>query len=193
MKIEIAEIEPFALEKYARVPMAFTVERVLDVIEEGDGGLGGIRLVERWLDAPYEKDYDALPGEGPMRWGEQCDIARWGFLIAKLDGAHVGGAAIAFGTRELIMLEGRDDLAVLWDLRVAREARRCGIGRALFEAAEEWARRRGCSRLKVETQNVNVPACRLYRRCGCTLGGINRFTYRSLPDETQLLWYKDLR
>ena len=46
--------------------------------------------------------------------------------------------------------------------------------------------------MKVETQNVNVPACRFYARQGCVLGAINRFAYPDLPDEVQLLWYKTL-
>jgi hypothetical protein len=51
---------------------------------------------------------------------------------------------------------------------------------------------RGCRRLKVETQNTNVPACRLYASQGCTLGAIHRFAYPELPEEIQLLWYKDV-
>jgi GNAT superfamily N-acetyltransferase len=35
-----------------------------------------------------------------------------------------------------------------------------GIGAALFRAAERWAVARGARWLKVETQNVNVAACR---------------------------------
>jgi len=45
----------------------------------------------------------------------------------------------------------------------------------------------------VETQNVNVPACRFYARMGCVLGGIHRFAYPELPGEARLLWYKALR
>jgi hypothetical protein len=51
---------------------------------------------------------------------------------------------------------------------------------------------RECRQLKVETQNINVPACRFYARQGCVLGVIDRFAYPTLPDEVQLLWYKDL-
>jgi len=80
----------------------------------------------------------------------------------------------------------------LWDLRVVPEARGRGVGSALFAAAEGWAATRGCRWLKVETQNVNVPACQFYARVGCGLGGISRFAYPDLPDEVRLLWYKSL-
>lgn len=102
------------------------------------------------------------------------------------------GAVIAFNTPGVDMLDGRSDLAVLWDIRVAPEARGKGVGSALFRAVESWAAARGCRQLKIETQNVNVPACRFYQRQGCVVGGIRRLAYPELPDEVQLLWYKEL-
>ena len=63
---------------------------------------------------------------------------------------------------------------------------------ALCAAAEEWALARGCGQLKVETQNVNVPACRFYAAQGCELGVIDRFAYPRLPKEIQLLRSKEL-
>lgn len=62
-----------------------------------------------------------------------------------------------------------------------------GVGAALFSAAEKWALARGAAWLKVETQSVNVPACRFYARQGCVLGAVHRFAYPALPDEMQLL------
>jgi ribosomal protein S18 acetylase RimI-like enzyme len=80
----------------------------------------------------------------------------------------------------------------LWDLRVRPEVRSAGIGTDLYRAVEDWARNRGCRTLKVETQNINVPACRFYARMGCTLGAVDRFAYPDLPDEVQLIWRKEL-
>ena len=81
---------------------------------------------------------------------------------------------------------------MLWDIRVARSAQRSGVATALFRAAESWAAKRGARWLKVETQNINVPACHFYAAQGCTLGSIDRFAYADLPEEAQLLWYKKL-
>jgi GNAT superfamily N-acetyltransferase len=85
-----------------------------------------------------------------------------------------------------------DDLAVLWDIRVAPSARRGGVGTALFAAAASWARSVGCRQLKIETQNTNVGACRFFARQGCVLVTARWDAYPELPDEVQLLWYKDL-
>lgn len=154
---------------------------------------GGFALTERILATPYIKDYDDFAGEGPAEWGKHFDVSSWGFFAARIGGRRVGGAAVAFDTPGVHMLEGRRDLAVLWDLRVAPEARGRGAGAALFHAAEAWARARGCRELKVETQNVNVPACRFYARQGCILAEAVRGAYPALPDEVQLIWRKDLR
>jgi ribosomal protein S18 acetylase RimI-like enzyme len=88
------------------------------------------------------------------------------------------------------MLEGRDDLVVLWDIRVSPKARRLAVGSALFRSIEAWARARNCRELKVETQNTNVAACRFYAHQGCHLKRANYNAYPDLPDEVQLIWSK---
>lgn len=191
MTVEIREEPPSALAEYARVPIAFEVRERL-AVHAPDAGLGGLHLRAVPVAAPYVKDYDALPGQHPTAWPGQLNLARWGILSAWADGERVGGAVVAWDTPGVDVLEGRADLAVLWDLRVLPARRGRGIGVALFRAAEVWARMRGARRLKVETQNVNVAACRFYARQGCTLGALHRFAYPTLPDEAQLLWYKPL-
>ena len=191
MNIDVGEEPLNALTEYASIPISFQVRRVLDLAVM-DGGLGGFVLAERAVDAPYVKDYDALDGV-PMLWPERFDLSRWGLLGARADGRLVGGAAVAFDTPQVEMLEGRHDLAVLWDIRVAPDARGRGVGAALFRAAEAWPAARGCTRLKIETQNVNLPACRFYAAQGCALGAMHRFAYPDLAHEVQLLWYKRLR
>ena len=189
--IEIVEEDVSALSDHARIPIAFQVREVLD-IEPADGGLGGLRLRARTLDAPWEKDYDAVPGNHPRAWPARFDMRRWGFISARAGGTRVGGAIVAWDADGVDVMDGRRDLAVLWNIRVAPASRGVGIGGALFRAAERWAAARGARWLKAETQNINVAACRLYARHGCTLGAVNRFAYPSLPDEAQLLWYKAL-
>jgi GNAT superfamily N-acetyltransferase len=180
-----------ALTEYARIPIAFTVDRVLDVRPCTDDP-GGFVLSERRLDVPYVKDYDAIAGEGPLQWTRRFDLSNWAFFTARVAGRPLGGAAVAFNTPGLTMLEGRPDLAVLWDIRVSPDARGQGVGSALFETVEAWAQSRGCRQLKIETQNINVRACRFYARHGCQLRAIYYAAYPELPEEIQLLWYKDL-
>jgi GNAT superfamily N-acetyltransferase len=193
MSLELRQeaVTPGTLGEHAKTSIAFTVDRVLAVAIAGDG-LAGLSLTEAPVAAPYVKDYDAEDGEGPTRWAQRFDTSNWGMIGAYRDGMRIGGAVLAFRTPQLYMLAGRDDVTMLWDLRVAPGHRGTGAGSALFQAAEGWAAARGCGWLKIETQNVNVAACRFYRKAGCTLGGINRFAYPDLPDEVQLLWWKAL-
>ena len=173
---------------YARIPISFQITAVLDV-EETDGGFA---LTERRLAAPRWKDFDAIPGEGPANWAASFDVSNWGVLAARCDGRRVGGAVIAHDTPGLRMLEGRTDLAALWDLRVAPASRHQGVGAALFAAAEAWALARGCGQLRVETQNVNVTACRFYESHGCRIETVNRTAYAEFSDEIQIIYTQNL-
>ena len=194
MSIEMRQesVTPGALDEHGRISIAFMVDRILEVTL-ADGGMGGISLTETRVADPYAKDYDTGTGGSPARWAERFDVSNWGLIGARQDGTRVGGAVLAFRTPDLYMLGGRDDIAVLWDIRVAPEQRGAGVGSALFRAAEDWAGARGCGWLKIETQNVNAAACRFYQKMGCTLGGIDRFAYPELPREVQLLWWKALQ
>jgi GNAT superfamily N-acetyltransferase len=191
MPIQIIEIGPDRLDEYAQIPSRFEVRSILQV-ELLDGGLGGMRLHEMPAASPYIKDYDSYD-EVPTDWPAKYDLANWGFFLV-LDGDRpVGAAAAAFDTKGVFMLESRRDLSVLWDIRVLPEARGAGI--PLLRRAASWSRERGCTQMKIETQNVNVPACRFYQRMGCHLGEIHRFGYAAVPSvahEVMLNWYLDL-
>ena len=186
--IEIDHLPVEALVEYAQVPIAFEAAEVLDVSATADG----ITLTPRRLEKPYRKDYDAI-GDTPIQWAQRFDISKWALLVARVEGQVVGGAAVAHDDASVEMLEGRADLAVLWDIRVEPAFRGRGVGSALFTAAEAWAAARQCRELTVETQNTNAAACRFYARLGCALRVANRGVYSQLPDEVQLMWYKDLR
>ena len=139
------------------------------------------------------KDYDAVDGEGPLHWARRFDVSNWTLFTARVAGSRVGGATVAFHTPGVTMLEGRRDLAVPWDIRVAPDAHGKGIGSALFERVEAWTQAQGCRQLKIETQNINVGACEFYARHGCELRGVHRAAYPDLPEEIQLLWVQDLQ
>jgi GNAT superfamily N-acetyltransferase len=189
--IEVVAQAVSDLTDYSRIPIAFTVDRILEVTPV-DSGLGGFLLEEAKIDAPFVKDYDAIEGNSPECWPARWDLSNWGMIKGFVGGTFVGGAVLAFGTKALDLLENRTDLAVLWDLRVHPDHRHRGAGESIFRAAVSWARARGCRQIKAETQNINVAACRFYAKQGCILGAINRMAYPEFPLEVQLNWYKDL-
>ncbi len=194
MEIATLPVDAANLAEYSTIPMSLEVTSQL-AVELVDDGLGGIRLTEQAVDPPWTKDYDGRDGEGPTRWSRRFDTGNWVQFLARRDDVAVGGAVVAYRTPGVDMLARRDDLAVLWDIRVRPERRRSGIGGALFAEVVKWARQHDCSQLKIETQNVNVPACRFYLRQGCRLGKIDRYAYWGDPgaaDEVMLIWYLDL-
>ena len=126
MRIEVREEPITTLDEYASIPTAFEVGSILDVRAMANG-LGEFVLTEQPLDVSYVKDYDSINDEEPAQWPRHFDMSNWVLFVARSEGGRVGGAVIAFITPGLTMLEGREDLAVLWDIRVSPEARGQGV------------------------------------------------------------------
>jgi len=194
MPFEIKRIKSDSLDQYARIPMTVDVQSVLDVVPMDDG-LGGLVLQERQLNTPYVKDYDADVGNAPPLWAGQFDLTNWGIFLGFQKGQAVAGMAIACQVADSDLCDGRDDLAVLWDLRVHPDCKHQGLGTHLFQHGLIWAREQGCVQFKIETQNINIPACRFYAKQGCRLESIHNYAYYATPQvrhEAMLLWYLDL-
>ena len=81
------------------------------------------------------------------------------FFVADVDGRAVGWVHVAFA--EYIDAEA---FAVIAGLVVDRDHRRAGIGRALMDRAETWARDQGCSR--VSSSATRNAAHRFYENLG---------------------------
>ena len=132
MRVVVRREPLSALSDYASVPIAFTTTTVLKV-EWIANGLGGVRMVEAPLGQPLTKDFD---GDEPvMSWHRFGNISHWGIFAAFSDEHRVGGAVVAQNSPGIHMLEGREDLAVLWDLRVHPSVRRGGVGTCLLDRA----------------------------------------------------------
>jgi ribosomal protein S18 acetylase RimI-like enzyme len=187
MQITVREATIAAMEAYAHVSTAFRVARRL-VLSADPSVPSGVTVSEDAVVSPFVKDYDALPGNHPTEWARRLDTAQWRVFAAFVGDARVGGAI-------LILPSDHADVprvAELWDLRVSPAWRRRGVARTLWaavEAAAFAARARG---LEVETQQINVAACRLYHAQGCVLTRVDPAAYPELPDEVALHWYKAL-
>ncbi len=192
MEYKIIEISTDDMKKYGEIPISFTVETILVPVQI-DKGVGGIHFVEQVV-SPYIKNYEDF-GSGAKNWYKRFDTSNWVcFAVVDEEGTFIGGATVAYKTDNVNMLEGRDDITVLWDLRVHPKYRGIGIGRALLDKVAEWSRAKDCMMVKIETQNNNVRACRFYSAMGCRLGGIKMHTYqeKKLENEIMLFWYLDL-
>ena len=165
--------------------MGFETSERIDLRELATGRLVTIAIEPRW------KDYDAVPASSMAQTLREFDTTHWG-LVAAFDGlTRVGGAIIAFDTPGFDLLEGRRDITTLLDIRVAPATRGMGVGRQLFRAVEHWSRNRGARFLTIETQDINVGACRFYHAMGCTVRSTNPTAYPGL-DEAQIIWQREL-
>lgn len=179
------------LSLYDTIPMSVLVKTVYK-IEKNDNGLGGIRFIESRVD-----EYINHIGIHCkfIELEKEFDLSNWAFFIAFAGDKPVGAASVASKCNNVSMLDRRDDLAVLWDIRVDEAFKKSGIGSHLFKMISHWASHQGLKQLKIECQNNNVPACKFYHKMGAVLSAMNEYAYyhdKLTRHEVQLIWYLDL-
>lgn len=103
-------------------------------------------------------------------------------FFADVDGIPAG---------QIKMIPWWNKFAYVEELVVDTEFRGGGVGRALMDRAIAWARGQNFPGVTLETQDNNVPACKLYEKCGFVLGGFDRYTFTNFPQagEIALYWY----
>lgn len=175
------------LEDYGNISFSYKTTKKYE-LKKINNGLGGILL--ELIDVPeFYKDF----GMKINHWKEMFDLTNWKFFVAYNEkNKIIAGCTVATNTSNCNMLEGRDDLALLWDIRVTDEYKCKGIGQHLFDMAKDFAKSNGFKKLKVECQNTNPAAVNFYHKQGMKLCGIDEYAYNEYPNEVQLLWYLDL-
>jgi len=103
------------------------------------------------------------------------------FVAERADGAVVGRLSVARDPHPASAHVA--DLGLM----VAKDARRQGIGRALLEAAVDWARVAGISKLELHVFPWNEPAIRLYERFGFEREGYRKGHYRRAGEDVDAI------
>ena len=189
--ISYKKVDHSCFKAYDAIPMWVDVksEYVLDKI---NNGLGGILFKE----VPVKNYIRDFANDGKAtEYSSRFDITNWAFFMAFDDEKPIGAVTIVSKTADVHMLDGRDDITVLWDIRVADEYKHHGIGQHLFDLAADWSRSNGFKQMKIECQNNNVPACKFYHKQGAVLAKIDEYAYYDDPDsrnEVQFIWYLNL-
>lgn len=78
------------------------------------------------------------------------------------------------------------------DLAIDAQYRHLGIGKKLMESAVAWCKEQEYSGIALETQDINLQACRFYTKYGFELCGVNTRKYALLKeceDEIALYFY----
>ena len=118
-----------------------------------------------WLFAP--------PGSCPPMWDAELAQQRLGEAIASQTSevlvAEAAGGVAGFCTVYLELHSVRfGRRAWVEDLAVDPSQRSSGLGKALLDAAKDWARERGASHLELDSGDARVDAHRFYDREGPT-------------------------
>ncbi|WP_237215106.1 GNAT family N-acetyltransferase [Falsiroseomonas oryziterrae] len=141
----------------------------------------------------------ARPADGSRLATLFADIAA-GTAFIPFDPDHAADAAqrlsgASAGHRALLLAETAEGLlgfvdvqriapspalrdGALLEVGVLSRARRAGVGSALIEAAESWARREGMTRMTLFVVASNWRAASLYLRRGYRFEGLRRAGYR---------------
>lgn len=189
--ITYKQVDESYFQEYEKIPMLVEVKTILK-LEKLNNGIGGIQFVEIPV-SQYIKDLSIY--EVPTEYLSKFDISNWVFFMAFDDEYPVGAVTVVSRTKNVNMLDGRNDMTVLWDIRIDDKYKHMGIGTKLFDMAVKWSKENGFKQIKIETQNINVPSCKFYAKQGCKLGEVNEYAYYNDPDaknEVQLIWYLDL-
>ncbi|WP_406739089.1 GNAT family N-acetyltransferase [Streptomyces sp. NBC_00853] len=154
---------------------SFTTATVFEVSDPGSGdGAGfGFLLREVPVDPPVHKVFPPEEHDEQVFGGGQDSDADVRTFVA-LDGDLLCGfAAVGYApwNRRL----------TIEDIEVSPGHRGRGIGRALMECAERFARERGAEHLWLEVSSVNAPAVHAYRRMGFTFCGLDTALYGGTP------------
>jgi RimJ/RimL family protein N-acetyltransferase len=143
--------------------------------EPGDAA----RLVDLAREVGAEEEGWLITGGEWRSPGEERRYLRWlrhhsdaAVFVAEENGAIVGRLSIARDAHPAS--EHVADLGLM----VAREFRRRGIGMALMEEAERWARGLGVRKLELHVFPHNEAAIALYKRLGYEEEGFRRRHYR---------------
>jgi ribosomal protein S18 acetylase RimI-like enzyme len=97
---------------------------------------------------------------------DRCRECEGRILVAEADGTIAGFVRVLARVPYEGLDEPPGDFAFVGDLVVLERFRRHGYGAALMQAAEEFARSRGATELRVGVLSDNQGAADLYRRMG---------------------------
>ena len=124
-----------------------------------------------WLFAP--------PGSKPESWDERraavalraaIDSHDAIVLLAEADGGELIGFCTGYQDLHSVRFGYR---AWVEDLAVHPERRSQGVGKALLDAAKDWARERGASHLELDSAETRPDAHRFYEREGAEYRSIS--------------------
>ena len=117
---------------------------------------------DKIADLASQLGYPCTGSQVRARLDEMQDPNQYAVYVAELAGSQVAGWIGVYLFRSVEL----DRCAEISGLIVDQEIRSQGIGKALLDAAEEWARSRGCDVISVRSNVKRDRAHQFYERHG---------------------------
>jgi GNAT superfamily N-acetyltransferase len=128
-------------------------------------------LLETPVDPPIYKN---------LREGEET-LAAVEEKLRNVEGGYVALADGKVAGAILLHVEEWRSVTLIQDIIVGHQYRRYGVGSLLLSCAADWARKRDCWAIILETQNINHQAIQFYLRNGLEVWSINQNFYPPGP------------
>ena len=107
--------------------------------------------------------YDLTEGDAADRLSRILTRDDQRFFVAEIGGRATGWVHVV-----LVEYVDAEPFALVGGLVVDSARRRSGLGRALMDRAERWARERGCSMVRLSSTVMRTAAHRFYQTLGYT-------------------------
>jgi ribosomal protein S18 acetylase RimI-like enzyme len=133
-----------------------------------------LRLWREMMDfhAHVEPRFNPRPSpDGERAWETHLletvwDSDSWCVFVAEEDGHLIG--QIMGDLRKAVPVFEPDGYGYVTDIVVEPQARRRGVGEALFHALKDWFRERGASHVELQVAHNNPASQSFWRAIGCT-------------------------
>jgi ribosomal protein S18 acetylase RimI-like enzyme len=92
---------------------------------------------------------------------------------------------------QIILIKYWNKYAYIQDICISKDYRKKGIGHKLMDQAVKWTKDKKLKGIMLETQDVNLAACKFYQKYGFILGGVDTMLYSNFDNAEQkaLFWY----
>jgi streptothricin acetyltransferase len=174
MKISIHEIDKNNLQDVNKCDGTFIVDSKL-VLQAENGIISySVTSVE-----PYQKRYIFEEKDYPSYIANPNKTIYFAYMDGQLAG-------------QIDVSKHWNTYAWIGDFFVDVGFRRHGVGHVMMQKAVDWAKVRNLPGIMLETQDVNVQACRFYENFGFRLYGFDTYLYKGWnpsTNEIALYWY----
>jgi ribosomal protein S18 acetylase RimI-like enzyme len=133
----------------------------------------GVTFREVRLPRPMRVTYPRDPDRLADEW-----VLREALLIAEIESEPLGYVSLVHGPAV--------DSGWIIDLVVSLRCRRQGVATRLIQAAREWCREHGLTKMFIEMQSKNYPAIKLVKKLGFVFAGYSDHYY---PEQDIALFF----